>query len=291
VKLLLALLLAVDPGVTTVKQGKGRGTNDAWSVECTNCGGSGGSSSGGAVYVLDAGVLNVNPVGIAGQVSMNIVDAGAPLNVNPPASLPLPTGAATGTKQDTGNTSLSSIDAQLAIIKAKTDNLDVALSTRTKPADQQHVVVDSAPTTAVTGPLTDTQIRATPLPVSGTVTASGPVTDTQLRATPVPVSGTVTASGPVTDTQLRAAPVPVSLASAPITPVTGTFFQTTQPVSTPDGGTTWSTALPDAGVPASDDAAQRAAVDLMAIRQLLEQLVQLQQQQAVQLQALKDPGK
>jgi hypothetical protein len=29
-------------------------------------------------------------------------------------------------------------------------------------------------------------------PVSGTVTASGPVTDTQLRATPVPVSGTVT---------------------------------------------------------------------------------------------------
>lgn len=31
-------------------------------------------------------------------------------------------------------------------------------------------------------------------PVSGTVTATGPLTDTQLRATPVPISGTVTSS-------------------------------------------------------------------------------------------------
>lgn len=38
------------------------------------------------------------------------------------------------------------------------------------------------------GGLTDTQLRATPVPVSG------PLTDTQLRATPVPVSGTVTAN-------------------------------------------------------------------------------------------------
>jgi hypothetical protein len=55
-------------------------------------------------------------------------------------------------------------------------------------------------------------------PVSGTVTASGPLTDTQLRATALPVSGTVTVSsapttavtGPVTDTQLRATALPVS---------------------------------------------------------------------------------
>jgi hypothetical protein len=64
---------------------------------------------------------------------------------------------------------------------------------------------------AVAGPLTDTQLRATAVPVSGTVTASGPLTDTQLRATAVPVSGTVTASGPLTDTQLRAADVKMSL--------------------------------------------------------------------------------
>jgi hypothetical protein len=81
---------------------------------------------------------------------------------------------------------------------------------------------------AVTGPLTDTELRATPVPVSGTVTASGPLTDTELRATPVPVSGTVTASGPLTDTQLRATPVPVSgcltdteLRATPV-PVSGT---------------------------------------------------------------------
>ena len=41
------------------------------------------------------------------------------------ASLPLPTGAST--------------EATLALIKAKTDNIDVALSTRTKPADTQTV--------------------------------------------------------------------------------------------------------------------------------------------------------
>jgi hypothetical protein len=78
-------------------------------------------------------------------------------------------------------------------------------------------------------PLTDTQLRATAVSVSGTVTAntglSQPLTDTQLRASAVPVSGTVTAntglSQPLTDSQLRATAVPVS----------GTFFQATQPVS------------------------------------------------------------
>lgn len=94
----------------------------------------------------------------------------------------------------------------------------------------------------VTGVLTDAQLRATAVPVSGafyqatqpvslaasvavtgtfwqatqpisgTVTAiTGGLTDTQLRASPVPVSGTVTATtGGLTDAQLRAAPVPVS---------------------------------------------------------------------------------
>jgi len=47
-------------------------------------------------------------------------------------------------------------------------------------------------TQPVSGPLTDAQLRAVPVPVSGTVTATGPLTDAQLRAVPVPVSGTVT---------------------------------------------------------------------------------------------------
>ena len=113
------------------------------------------------------------------------------------------------------------------------------------------VSLATAPTTPVTGTFFQTT-----QPVSGTVAISNMVsqglTDTQLRLTPVPVSGTVTTGG-LTDTQLRAAAVPVSgsffqatqpvsgsffqttqpvsLATAPITPVTGTFWQATQPVS------------------------------------------------------------
>jgi hypothetical protein len=66
----------------------------------------------------------------------------------------------------------------------------------------------------------DGDISATnPLPVSGTVTAntglSQPLTDAQLRAAAVPVSGsfyqaTQPVSGPLTDAQLRATPVPIS---------------------------------------------------------------------------------
>lgn len=75
-------------------------------------------------------------------------------------------------------------------------------------------------TGVVTGPLTNTELRATPVPVSGTVTASGPLTDTELRATAVPVSGPLTdaeiratalpVSGPLTDTELRATSVPIT---------------------------------------------------------------------------------
>ena len=73
---------------------------------------------------------------------------------------------------------------------------------------------------AVSGPLTDAQLRATPVPVSGTVTASGPLTDVQLRATPVPVSGTVSVTEPVS----------VDDNGGSLT-VDGTFFQATQPIS------------------------------------------------------------
>lgn len=118
---------------------------------------------------------------------------------------------------------------------------------------------------AVTGPLTDSQLRATAVPVSGPLTdtqlratavpvslssvpshaVTGPLTDTQLRAIAVPVSGTVTAnagsgtmavSGPVTDTQLRASAVPVSLASVPTHAVTGSgTFAVAQNVPTASG--------------------------------------------------------
>jgi hypothetical protein len=67
--------------------------------------------------------------------------------------------------------------ATLALIKAKTDNLDVLMSSRTKPADSQHVTLDNA-SVAVTGtfwqatqPVSGTFWQATQ-PISGTVTAN-----------------------------------------------------------------------------------------------------------------------
>jgi hypothetical protein len=91
------------------------------------------------------------------------------------------------------------------------------------------------------------------------VTSADPLTDTQLRATAVPVSGTVTAntglSQPLTDSQLRATAVPVS----------GTFFQATQPVSAaalplPSGAST-ETTLAAVEVDTSAIASSTSAID------------------------------
>lgn len=78
------------------------------------------------IKLIDGTPGSTTPVGTASN----------PLNVTMPSAT-LPTGAATSMKQDTGNSSLASIDTKvsdvatqttLALIKAKTDNLDTALS-------------------------------------------------------------------------------------------------------------------------------------------------------------------
>jgi len=70
-----------------------------------------------------------NPVSVTGT----FYQATQPVSAS---SLPLPSGAST--------------EATLALIKAKTDNIDVLLSTRTKPADIQLVSLSYVPTHAVT---------------------------------------------------------------------------------------------------------------------------------------------
>ena len=97
---------------------------------------------------------------------------------------------------------------------------------------------------AVTGPLTDTQLRLTAVPVSltsttvtGSVAVTGPLTDTQLRVTPVPISGTVTTGG-ITDTQIRATALPVSLTS---TTITGSVAITAAALPLPTGAATETT--------------------------------------------------
>jgi hypothetical protein len=87
-------------------------------------------------------------------------------------------------------------------------------------------------TVAVTGPLTDGQLRAVPVPVSGIVTANlGTIdgaateatlaalkvradllaTETKLEAVRALLAGTLSVTGPLTDAQLRATPVLVNL--------------------------------------------------------------------------------
>lgn len=74
-------------------------------------------------------------------------------------------------------------------------------------------------------------------PVSGTVTANTglaqPLTDAQLRASPVPVSGTITTtpSGTQDVNILSSVEIEIKNDSGNPVPVSGTFFQATQPVS------------------------------------------------------------
>jgi hypothetical protein len=75
------------------------------------------------------------------------------------AALPLPAGAST--------------EATLALVRAKTDNIDVALSTRTKPADFQSVAgATVAPSASFTRPADTTAYAAGDLVANSTVAAS-----------------------------------------------------------------------------------------------------------------------
>jgi hypothetical protein len=113
--------------------------------------------------------------------------------------------------------------------------------------DTLQVIYDDPTALPVSGPLTDTQIRATALPVSlaaipvGTGVAMDGTDITTPFAMPaggVGIRGWLSAiwtklngSLAVTGTFWQTTQ-PVSIASMPSTPVTGTFFQTVQPIST-----------------------------------------------------------
>jgi len=88
--------------------------------------------------------------------------------------------------------------------------VDGSVSVSNFPADQ---LVHFTTPVAVTGPLTDAQLRA------AAVSVSGPLTDAQLRAAAVVVDGSAVVqpvSGPLTDAQLRAAAVPVGVDELPL---------------------------------------------------------------------------
>ena len=126
-----------------------------------------------------------------GNVSLAAIVAALtnPLPVSA-ASLPLPSGAATLSEQVSQTTVLSSINTNLGLLateatanttKINTTNIATAQTDKT----QFTKLTDGTDTALIT--------PAGELNVTGTV-ATGGLTDAQLRATPVPVSGTVTAN-------------------------------------------------------------------------------------------------
>jgi hypothetical protein len=198
----LLLVLAQSPVVVqdpSTSQ-KAKVVSGSLQVTCTSgCSGSSGGTS--SVNILDAGVLNVNPITVQGGIiNVQIVDAGAPINVQGPltdtqlraapvpisaSALPLPSGAA----QDSTLTGGTAKAITRGGAKGATTAADV--TSTAEGADHQAVDVQIMSGGVAKDP---TQIRAltsadqvTIVP-SGTQAVTGPLTDAQLRASAVPVS-------------------------------------------------------------------------------------------------------
>lgn len=200
------------------------------------------------VVILVGGspVSNVNPLPTSG----GIVDQGKqgsiaqPWFVQPTAdgatvSLPLPAGAATAAKQDTGNTSLSSIDGKVA--------------TETTLAAVETLLGAGLPA-ALSGGRLDVAIGATSVtqPVSGTVTANAGTGTFAISAASLPLP-----SGAATST-LQGAGLPAALVGGKLDVNLGTS-SITLPVSAaslplPSGAATAAKqpALGTAGTPSAD---------------------------------------
>lgn len=94
------------------------------------------------------------------------------------ASAPLPTDAATATNQSSILTALASLltELQLKADLSETQPVNIQNAslavTGTFWQATQPVSIASMPSTPVTGALTDSELRATPVPISGTVTAN-----------------------------------------------------------------------------------------------------------------------
>lgn len=131
-----------------------------------------------------------NPIPVNGTVAVTALDIG--LSVLRDAL----TGAPTGTLEAIRSLLAGTVSVGGTVALSSTDRaLLEALETVSAIVSGTVVVSNLPATQPVSGPLTDTQLRAAPVPVSFPADESG-LTDTELRATPVPVSGTVALSNP-----------------------------------------------------------------------------------------------
>lgn len=112
------------------------------------------------------------------------------------ASLPLPTGASTAANQATANASLSSIDSKLTSPLAVTGTFFQA----TQPVSAASLPLPTGASTAAAQATGNASLSSIDSKLTSPLTVTGPLTDAQLRATPVPVSGTLALSGTSTVT-------------------------------------------------------------------------------------------
>lgn len=130
---------------------------------------------------------------------------------------------------------LQSIESDIAMIKAKTDNLDVALSTRTKPADAQTVTG----TVAVSGVAT-AENQATE--IAGLASIDGHVYGLEASAASIDAKlpslsgGKVPVTGPLTDAEMRATPVAVSVSDVATAALQGAVDETAPASDTASSG-------------------------------------------------------
>lgn len=167
---------------------------------------------------IEAGAIQFERDGVETPVSENTADPtqSTPLPVKTLGADGQPVDFATEATLSALNDKVTAVDTgNVTVVSSALP--DGAATEATLSSIDGKVLTDTqlrASPVPVSGPLTDTELRATPVPVSG------PLTDTELRATPVPVSGPITdtelranpvaVSGPLTDTELRATPVPIS---------------------------------------------------------------------------------
>lgn len=216
--------------------------------------GGGGGSATAANQVLEIAQLtaiNANTVGLATEATLSSIDGKIVVadtgNVTVIASA-LPTGASTSALQTAGNASLSSIDTKLTAPLSVTGPLtDAELRASAVPVSLAAVPLPSGAATAanqateiaslasidgkltsplvVTGPLTDTELRASAVPVAasalplptGAATAANQATEiASLASIDTKLTSPLAVTGPLTDTELRASAVPVSVASVPL---------------------------------------------------------------------------
>ncbi len=118
----------------------------------------------------------------------------------------IPTGAPSF-QINTSDISNGTFTGALSYLGATVYNLDTGISYRVDATGQLVVLTEGSVTT---NGLTDTQLRATPVPISGTVTATtGGLTDTQLRASAVPVDTELPAASALNGTIVKSVSAPV----------------------------------------------------------------------------------